>query len=52
MALGDLLAKETLPEGGVAVADLTGLGAEDAAVAGLVAERARELDLGEMLEVT
>ncbi len=38
--------------GGVKVADLTGLGAEDAAVAALVARRAAELDLGQLIELT
>jgi ornithine cyclodeaminase len=55
-ALGDLLAAPpgaTHPPArdGIAVADLTGLGAQDAAIASLVAERAAELDVGEQLAV-
>jgi ornithine cyclodeaminase len=51
--LGELLA-DGVPGGtpapardGIAVADLTGLGAQDAAIATLVVERAAELGLGE-----
>jgi ornithine cyclodeaminase len=51
-ALGDLLANPPGPRnGGVAVVDLTGLGAEDAAIAGLVAERARQLNLGDAIAI-
>jgi ornithine cyclodeaminase/alanine dehydrogenase-like protein (mu-crystallin family) len=50
--LGELLAERSAePPTGLCVADLTGLGAEDAAVAGVVARRARELGLGEALEL-
>jgi ornithine cyclodeaminase len=53
VALGDMLATvgKKIPADGLAVADLTGLGAEDAAIAGVVARRAAELDLGESLAV-
>jgi ornithine cyclodeaminase len=50
--LGHLLAEPgTEHTAGLRIADLTGLGAEDAAVASLVARRARELQLGEQIEV-
>lgn len=45
--LGELLAAPAPAREGVAVADLTGLGAQDAAIATLVVERAAELGLGE-----
>ncbi len=54
--LGELLA-ERAPgapppaRDGLAVVDLTGLGAQDAAIASLVVERAAELDVGEQLAV-
>jgi ornithine cyclodeaminase len=47
--LGALLERGGSPGAGIAVADLTGLGAEDAAIAALVAARADELNLGERL---
>jgi ornithine cyclodeaminase len=50
-ALGELLAEPAPPREGTAVVDLTGLGAEDAAIAALVAERAAELDIGETIPV-
>jgi ornithine cyclodeaminase len=50
--LGHLLAEPaTEHTAGLRIADLTGLGAEDAAVAALVARRARELQLGELIEL-
>jgi ornithine cyclodeaminase len=49
-SLGDVLASPPAREG-VAVVDLTGLGAEDAAIASLVAARAEQLGLGETLAV-
>lgn len=50
-ALGEVLAEPVARREGIAVVDLTGLGAEDAAIAALVVERAVELDLGETLAV-
>jgi len=50
--LGELLAAPPGPrDGGLAVVDLIGLGAEDAAIASLVAQRARQLDLGDLIVV-
>ena len=50
--LGELLADPNSQAlDGIRIADLTGLGAEDAAVAGVVARRARELGLGELIEL-
>jgi ornithine cyclodeaminase/alanine dehydrogenase-like protein (mu-crystallin family) len=49
--LGDVLAAPPASRRGLAVVDLTGLGAQDAAIAALVAERADELDLGETIAV-
>lgn len=49
--LGDVLAAPPPARAGIAVVDLTGLGAQDAAIASLVAERAAELDVGEQLAV-
>jgi ornithine cyclodeaminase len=52
LPLGRLLASDERPNSGeLAVADLTGLGAEDAAAAGLAVRRARELGVGEVLDV-
>lgn len=50
-ALGDVLAPPPPSRDGIAVVDLTGLGAQDAAIASLVAERAAELDVGEQLSL-
>ncbi len=50
--LGEVLeAPPAKPPDGIRVADLTGLGAEDAAVAGLVARRAHERGLGEPIRL-
>jgi ornithine cyclodeaminase len=51
LPLGELLAESASPRRGIAVADLTGIGAEDAAVAALVVARAEELGIGETLAV-
>ncbi|HEX5762917.1 MAG TPA: hypothetical protein VFY04_07335 [Solirubrobacterales bacterium] len=50
-ALGEILAAPPARRRGIAVVDLTGLGAEDAAIATLVVDRAVELDVGETLAV-
>lgn len=50
-ALGEILAEPPPRRQGIAVADLTGLGAEDAAIAALVVERAEELGVGETIAV-
>lgn len=51
--LGDLLADADRDRPtGVSVADLTGLGAQDAAVAGVVARRARQLNVGHAFELS
>ena len=51
LALGDVLASPPARPEGTAVVDLTGLGAEDAAIAALVASRADELGLGETIAI-
>lgn len=48
--LGDVLAAPPRREG-IAVVDLTGLGAEDAAIATLVVERAEQLGVGETIAI-
>lgn len=51
-ALGELLGRPAAAHrDGIAVVDLTGLGAEDAAIAGMVAERARQIGAGEVIAV-
>jgi len=50
-ALGEVLAAPPPSRDGIAVVDLTGLGAQDAAIASFVAERAAELDAGEQLSL-
>ncbi|HEX9967702.1 MAG TPA: ornithine cyclodeaminase family protein [Solirubrobacterales bacterium] len=49
-ALGEVLAAPPSRDG-IAVVDLTGLGAQDAAIASMVAERAAELGVGEQLSL-
>jgi ornithine cyclodeaminase len=51
VALGDVLASPPPRPEGTAVADLTGLGAEDAAIAALVVARADELGAGETIAI-
>lgn len=49
--LGEILEAPISRDGGIAVCDLTGLGVEDAAIAGLVAEQAGRAGLGETISI-